>query len=338
MAHPLFPEVVVNGEVVPHTEIAAEAQNHRAPRSKPGIAWQRAARALALRTLLIQEVERRGGETTPKEFGAGRIEDQEEARIRGMLEDAVGVETPTEAEVRREWARDPARFRTPPLWEASHILITCNRADDQGLDRAKSIADRLIARIVREPEKFGEIAAEHSDCSSRASKGFLGQIRPGDTHSEFERELQRLKPGELSGTPVLTPFGIHIIRLDAFVAGKELPFEVARSKVAEAMEKVAWAKATREIRSLDCVRSVISHCIASIAIWPQRNWMKFDAKKGVTWGWASVPCALWNPFIRVPDRRFARAPHSRRSLLDVLTCWTTKQHVYVWFRSCNLAM
>ena len=35
---PLLPEIVVNGEVIPAALIATEAQNHPAPKSKPGLA------------------------------------------------------------------------------------------------------------------------------------------------------------------------------------------------------------------------------------------------------------------------------------------------------------
>ena len=37
----LFPDVVVNNETIPSAAIAAEAQNHTAPKDKPGIAWRK---------------------------------------------------------------------------------------------------------------------------------------------------------------------------------------------------------------------------------------------------------------------------------------------------------
>ena len=33
----LFPDLVVNGETVPAAVVAAEAQNHEAPKGKPGV-------------------------------------------------------------------------------------------------------------------------------------------------------------------------------------------------------------------------------------------------------------------------------------------------------------
>jgi peptidyl-prolyl cis-trans isomerase C len=50
----LFPDVIVNGEFIPSAAIAAEAQNHTAPRDKPGIAWRKAAQALTIRALLCK--------------------------------------------------------------------------------------------------------------------------------------------------------------------------------------------------------------------------------------------------------------------------------------------
>ncbi|MDE3081390.1 MAG: peptidase, partial [Paracoccaceae bacterium] len=84
MNAPLFPEVSVNGEVIPAARIAAEAQIHPAPREKPGLAWRAAARALAVRALLLQEARHRGLEADPMDLGPGQRETEEEALIRAL--------------------------------------------------------------------------------------------------------------------------------------------------------------------------------------------------------------------------------------------------------------
>ncbi|NCO17517.1 MAG: peptidase, partial [Alphaproteobacteria bacterium] len=66
MGNPLQPELCVNGEVIPAAAIAAEAQNHPAPPGKPGLAWRAAARALAVRALLLQEARRLGLSPAPQ--------------------------------------------------------------------------------------------------------------------------------------------------------------------------------------------------------------------------------------------------------------------------------
>lgn len=240
-----FPDLVVNGESVPRKLVAAEAQNHTAPRDRPGLAWQQAANAVAVRTLLLQEARRRGLSPDPAEIGPGRYETDEEALIRALLDDAVAVVPPTEAEIHAEWARDPGRHRSPPLWEVSHILIACDPTDPSGRAAARLRAAVLAADAVADPRGFSRLAAAHSECGSRSSGGALGQLGPGDTLPEFEAALRRLAEGEVTAEPVLTRHGWHVIRMDAVADGAPLPFHAVRGRIAEAMEKAAWARAAR---------------------------------------------------------------------------------------------
>lgn len=242
----LFPDIVVNGETVPHSAVAAETQNHAAPKGKPGIAWRKAANAVAVRTLLLQEARRRGLEPDPAEVGPARFETEEEALIRGLLDDAVTVTPPDEDAVRAEWARDPERFRAPPLWEVSHILIACDPQNEEEREVARQRAADLAARAATHPEGFARLAGENSDCGSRNAGGALGQLGPGDTVPEFETALRGLADGAVTPEPVLSRHGWHVIRMDALAEGAVLPYEAVRPKIAEAMEKAAWARAARD--------------------------------------------------------------------------------------------
>ena len=63
--------------------------------------------------------------------------------------------------------------------------------------------------------KFEDVAKrESADTISGANGGDLGKGAKGRFVPEFEKALDALKPGELSG-PVLTQFGYHLIRLDS---------------------------------------------------------------------------------------------------------------------------
>ena len=241
----LFPDLVVNGESIPHAAVAAEAQNHEAPKGKPGIAWRKAANAVAIRTLLLQEAQVRGLHANPVEVGPARFETEEEALIRGLLEDVVEVETPSEADVRSEWERDPARFRSPPLWEVSHILCACDPRDTDARELARSRAIDLNVQALDDPRGFPRLAKDHSDCGSKSSGGALGQVGPGDTVPEFEYALRELSDGQITAEPVLTRHGWHIIRMDAVAEGAVLPFDAVRQKISDAMEKASWARSAR---------------------------------------------------------------------------------------------
>lgn len=245
MGAALFPDLVVNGETVPHTVVAAEAQNHTAPEDKPGIAWRKAARAIALRTLLLQEACRRGLKPKQAKIGPGRFETEEEALIRGLLEEAVEIDPPSMDDVRTEWDRNRTRFKTPPLWDVSHILCACDPRDKPARDAAEIRAVGLTQQLDSNHGRFARLATQNSDCNSKSSGGALGQLGPGETVPEFEAALRRLSEGAITTEPVLTRHGYHIVRLNAVAEGKALPFEAVKEKIAEAMEKAAWVRSAK---------------------------------------------------------------------------------------------
>ncbi len=233
MNQALFPPVYVDGAEISASSIAAEAQNHVAPKGKPGLAWRKAARALIIRHLLLREAKAQAIAAVPRDFGNGRRETDEDAQIAALLDCQLDPVDVTDADVKAEWQRDPSRFKTPPLWEASHIL--CETAQT---------AEALIAQI-NGGAGFAELAKENSQCGSAAAGGFLGQLSPNDTVPEFEAVMSSLQEGAITQEPVQTRFGFHIIRLDAKEEGRQLPFEAAQIRVREALERAAWAQAAR---------------------------------------------------------------------------------------------
>lgn len=244
---PIGGSVTVNGKMISAAAIRAETQHHSAPKGKPAMAWTKAARALVIRTLLLQEADRRGLIADPAELEPGRFETDEEALIRQVLEDAADYAPPTEAAVCAEWERDPSRFRSPPLWEVSHILCACDPREDKARHKAMARARMLAERVHKAPRSFADIARRESDCGSSANGGALGQVGPGDSVPEFEAALRDLGDGDITSEPVLTRYGYHIIRMDARARGKALPFNAVRQSVRDALEKAAWSRAADDV-------------------------------------------------------------------------------------------
>jgi len=241
----LFPDVVVNNETIPSAAIAAEAQNHTAPKDKPGIAWRKAAQALTIRALLLQEARARDLTPDPLELAPNRFETEDEALIRALLDEALAIAPITEEAVRAEWAKGPERYRSAPLWDVSHILCACDPRDDEERAAAGRRAQALLMKLDGDAKGFAA-AARESDCGSKTSGGHLGQLGPGNTVPEFEAALRALTEGGISPAPVLTRHGWHIIRLNATAPGQVLPYETVRPKIAQALEKAAWARASRD--------------------------------------------------------------------------------------------
>lgn len=242
---PIERPIAVNEETIAKKAIAAEIQNHRADQGQPAQAWDKAANALVIRTLLLQEAKRQNLHASPQKTGPDRMETEDDALIRELLDQSLKVESPSEAEIRAEWARDPGRFTSPPLWGVSHILCACDPRIEEEREQARQKAGQLTRAIFDNPRVFAQIARDHSDCSSKSNGGSLGQIGPGDTVPEFEKVLRTMNEGDITPEPSLSRHGWHIISLDFVARGEILPFEAVRDKIAEAMEKAAWTRAAR---------------------------------------------------------------------------------------------
>lgn len=239
--------ISVNGEIISPEAIGLEAQNHTAPKNKPGTAWNQAARAIAVRTLLLQVARQKGLEAEPNEVGPGRFETDEEALIRALLDDLITVERPSEDAVHNEWQNAPDRFRSPPLWEVSHILVACDMADPKARVSGFKAAVELAKAVHAQPKDFAKIAMQHSDCGSKTNGGTLGQLTPGDSVPEFEKALRALEQGQITVKPVASRHGFHIVRMDGLALGSVLPFDAVREKLADAMEKAAWAQEAQKL-------------------------------------------------------------------------------------------
>ena len=93
---------------------------------------------------------------------------------------------------------------------ARHILIRTSEVVSE--NEAKHRLEGLRDRVVLGNADFGELARQHSEDASATKGGDLGWLSPGDTVPEFERAMNALKPGEVSG-PVRTSFGWHLIQV-----------------------------------------------------------------------------------------------------------------------------
>ncbi|MFA9387391.1 MAG: peptidylprolyl isomerase [Methyloceanibacter sp.] len=239
------PEIVsVNGVEIPRDIIAREVQHHPAPKAIE--AWQSAARALAIRELLLQQARYLKIVPAPLNEESGPQETDEEALIQGLIEREVATPDPDDAACRRYYEQNKRRFRSPPIYAATHILFSVRQDDPEGYAKTQALAQSVLAELKQNPERFEELAREHSACPSAAQGGALGQISVGQTTPEFEKALEALAPGAMTETPVETPYGLHIIRLDDKVEGKDLPFDLVADHIAGYLRENVTHRATAQ--------------------------------------------------------------------------------------------
>jgi peptidyl-prolyl cis-trans isomerase C len=223
--------VSVNGVSIARDAIVREMQHHAAP--KPVAAWQQAARALVIRELLLQRARHLGVMPAPIGDAVDRRETDDEAIVPALVEREVTVPEPDDATCRRFYERNRSRFRSPDIYEASHILFAALPAECGAYAQARADACAVLATLHENPDCFATLARAYSRCPSAAQGGNLGQITRGQTTPEFEQALIALTPGELCAEPVATRYGFHIIRLDRKHAGRTLPYEAVAERIAD---------------------------------------------------------------------------------------------------------
>jgi peptidyl-prolyl cis-trans isomerase C len=237
-------QVSVNGVVISRDAIARETQNH--PSETPINAWLGAARSLVVRELLLQEAKRLGIHAAPLSDDAGRRETEDEASIRGLVEQEVVIPAADEQSCRRYYEMNRKRFVSEDIYCAAHILLAANAADKEAYTAALEKARLILAELEQAPGRFEDLARVHSACPSAAQGGNLGQISSGQTTPEFERALMALAPGSLATEPVQTRYGLHIIRLDRRIEGRQLPFEAVADRIADYLTESARRRATAQ--------------------------------------------------------------------------------------------
>lgn len=217
-----MPEIRVNGIVIEPSRLAGEMQYH--PASSFEEALQEAAYALIVRELLLQQAREEG-------IAIDSSETAEETAIQALLEKAVDYPKADDEACRTYFEANSERFVSPPLLEASHILLAADPRDLEAREKARKQAEELIQQIQQKPQCFTLLVEQCSDCPSKKTQGNLGQLSKGQTTPEFERQLFALGEG-LAESAIESRYGFHVVRVDRKIDGEPLPFDVVRDKIA----------------------------------------------------------------------------------------------------------
>jgi peptidyl-prolyl cis-trans isomerase C len=166
------------------------------------------------------------------------------AAIERLLADEVSVPMPNEAECRRYYDNHLKEFQSGDLVYARHILFQVTPA--VSIPEIRARAECALSELLAEPDRFGTMARELSNCPSGKQGGNLGQISRGDTVPEFERALFRLGANGVLRELVKTRHGFHIVAVDQSIPGRTLPFEAVRDRIAEHLKARVEEQALRQ--------------------------------------------------------------------------------------------
>lgn len=223
----------VNQTEIDETAIIKEMQYHEAASHEA--AKQQACEALVIAELLRQRAEALGVASSEAERQSGRFVEQ-------LLEQDVQYPKASDAACRQYYVANPQKFRSSPLLAARHILLPAAPNDASARSQAREQAEQVITHLQHHPDSFADLALQHSRCSSAKTGGQLGQLSKGQTVPEFERQVFAAGEG-LMEAPIESRFGIHIVYVDHYEPGRDLPFEAVAQRIRDYLNEKVRRKA-----------------------------------------------------------------------------------------------
>ncbi len=150
--------------------------------------------------------------------------------------------------IRQRYEQQKQRFVVPERRKVSHILLELPADADEQTRKAVEEKMAAIRARLEAGEDFAELARQFSqDPGSSSQGGDLGWVEAGVMVPEFEQAMNRLtEPGQIS-EPVQTPFGLHLIRLDAYEPEHGKSFEEARAELEREYREDEAEKAYLEV-------------------------------------------------------------------------------------------
>jgi peptidyl-prolyl cis-trans isomerase C len=227
VAVPVFAQniAVVNGKPIPSSRVDAVVKQVVAQGQQPDSPQLREMikKDLIGREVLMQEAEKRG-------FGKDPVVKQqlENARqaivLNALVADYLKKNPITDADIKAEYDRFVARSGDKE-YHVRHILVG-----------SEAEAKDLIAKL-KAGAKFEDLAKVSKDTGSAGNGGDLDWAMPASFPKPFADAFVGLQKGQFTETPVQTPNGFHVIKVDDVRAAKLPPLEEVKQQVAEALQQ-----------------------------------------------------------------------------------------------------
>jgi parvulin-like peptidyl-prolyl isomerase len=159
-------------------------------------------------------------------FERMRREVQRLALVNRVIRSRVNV---SPEEVKREWKSNP-EYETPDQVNIAHIFMPY----DIDLDAAEmeSVEQRVQEAFKKAKDNFGKAAALYSAGPTAENGGELGNFARGSMSPLFEREVDKLKEGEVS-KPFQAEGAFHILKLRKVLPPSRIPLATVEAEIRE---------------------------------------------------------------------------------------------------------
>ncbi|OYO28867.1 peptidyl-prolyl cis-trans isomerase [Janthinobacterium sp. PC23-8] len=226
-AVPVFAQnvAVVNGKAIPTSRVDAVVKQVVAQGQQPDSPQLREAikKDLIGREVLMQEAESKGfaKDAAVKQ----QIENARQAIvINALVGDYLKKNPVSDADIKAEYDRFVAQTGDKE-YHVRHILVG-----------TEAEAKDIIAKL-KGGAKFEDLAKQSKDTGSADNGGDLDWAAPSSFPKVFSDAFVKLQKGQVTDTPVQTPNGFHVIKLDDTRAAKLPTLEEVKPQIAEALQQ-----------------------------------------------------------------------------------------------------
>jgi peptidyl-prolyl cis-trans isomerase C len=167
-----------------------------------------------------------------------------DAAIEAVLERELHVPEPDDADGRRVFEANPARFARGERLRLRHVLFAVTAGVDVNALRRR--AESLMTELrCADPGggAFAAAARRWSNCPSGADGGDLGWVGRDDCAPEFAREVFGQQTVGILPRLVHSRHGLHVVEVCTREPGVQPAFDEVRGAVAGVLRQQAWARA-----------------------------------------------------------------------------------------------
>lgn len=226
----------VNGVLIPNAYFDAMNRERETAGQPASAEFANAMKdELVNREILSQAAKKKGLDKSPT-VAAQMDMARQAVLIRAFFEDYVKANPISDAQLKADYDKYVVQLGDKEF-KVRHILV--DKEDD---------AKAIIASLKR-GETFEKLAKDKSkDTGSKDNGGDLDWAPAGRYVPEFATAVKAQAKGQLSETPVKTPFGYHVIRVDDSRAMKVPSFDEVKDKFRQQAQQEQVAALVQDLR------------------------------------------------------------------------------------------
>ena len=178
-----------------------------------------------LRDYLREELAYREGQNLGLDENDTIIRRRLRQKLELLTDDIVAFAEPADEDLQQFLDEHPERFRIAPRMDLSQIYFSTDQRGSEATTAAENVLDSLNSDPDTDWQSLGDpmqLPGKLENASEREVSRLFGQ--------EFARSVLALEPGGWHG-PVLSGYGVHLVRIENFQPGRRPQLEEVRSRV-----------------------------------------------------------------------------------------------------------